>query len=91
MVAVSLASHLINQYGRVVEMRRSWRTLAARAGKRTFLMSFPEKGVLRSCPVEGCPGRAAMRTAMQVHFMHRHVLNTVVIMEEGNLPHPRCA
>ena len=22
--------------------------------------------------------------------MHRHVLDTVVILEEGNLPHPRC-
>ena len=28
---------------------------------------------------------------MRVHFLHRHVLDTVVIMEEGNLPHPRCA
>ena len=24
------------------------------------------------------------------HFLHWHVLNTVVILEEGNLPHPRC-
>ena len=28
---------------------------------------------------------------MQVHFVHRHVLDTVVILEEGNFPHPRCA
>ena len=28
---------------------------------------------------------------MRVHFVHRHVLDTVVIMEEGNSPHPRCA
>ena len=28
---------------------------------------------------------------MQVHFVHRHVLNTVVILEEGNFPHPRCS
>ena len=28
---------------------------------------------------------------MQVHFLHRHVLDTVVILEEGNFPHPRCA
>ena len=28
---------------------------------------------------------------MWVNFLHRHVLNTVVILEEGNLPHPRCA
>ena len=27
---------------------------------------------------------------MRVHFLHQHVLDTVFIMEEGNLPHPRC-
>ena len=27
---------------------------------------------------------------MQVHFMHWHVHNTVVMLEEGNLPLPRC-
>ena len=27
---------------------------------------------------------------MRVHFLHRHVRFTVVILEEGNLPHPRC-
>ena len=27
---------------------------------------------------------------MQVHFLHRHVLDTVVILEEGNFSHPRC-
>ena len=27
---------------------------------------------------------------MRVHFWHRHVRDTVVILEEGNLPHPRC-
>ena len=30
------------------------------------------------------------RAAMQVHFVHRHVHDTVVILEEGNLPLPRC-
>ena len=28
---------------------------------------------------------------MQVHFVHWHILETVVILEEGNLPHPQCA
>ena len=28
---------------------------------------------------------------MWVHFVYRHVLDTVVILEEGNSPHPRCA
>ena len=27
---------------------------------------------------------------MQVHFVHRHVHDTVVMLEEGNSPHPRC-
>ena len=31
-----------------------------------------------------------MRTEMRAHFLHRHVLDTVVILEEGNPPHPRC-
>ena len=28
---------------------------------------------------------------MRVHFVHRHFLNTVIIPEEGNRPHLRCA
>ena len=41
--------------------------------------------------MEVCPGRVATRTALWDHFLHRHVLNTVFILEEGNLHHPRCA
>ena len=53
-----------------------------------YRVSFPEKGGPRTCPMERCPGKM---TAMRVHFVHRHVLDTVVMMEEGNFPHPRCA
>ena len=42
------------------------------------------------CPVEGCPGQAGTRTAMRVHFLYQHFLYTVFILEEGNLPQPRC-
>ena len=41
--------------------------------------------------MEGCPWRVATRISMRVHFVHRHVLDTVVMLEEGNFPHPRCA
>ena len=27
---------------------------------------------------------------MRVQFFHWHVRDTVIILEEGNLPHPRC-
>ena len=33
---------------------------------------------------------AATRAEMWVHFVHRHVHDTIVILEEGNLPLPRC-
>ena len=26
---------------------------------------------------------------MQVHFLHRHVWDTAIILEEGNIPHPQ--
>ena len=54
-------------------------------------MTFLEKISLHSCLVEGYLGQVATRTAMQVHFLYWHVLDTVVILEEGNLPHPQCA
>ena len=44
----------------------------------------------RQCPVEGCSGVSVTRVAMRVHFVHRHDHDTVVILEEGNLPIPRC-
>ena len=40
--------------------------------------------------MEGCPGVSETRAAMRVHFVHWHVHNTVVILEEGNIPLPRC-
>ena len=57
--------------------------------QNTYWMEFP-KGGAKDCPVEGCPGRAGTRTAMRVHFWRRHVQDTVIILEEGNLPHPWC-
>ena len=53
-------------------------------------MAFSDKGGPRSFLVEGCPGRAATRTAIQAHFIHRNVLDTVITLEEVNLPHLRC-
>ena len=28
--------------------------------------------------------------ALRVNLFHRHVRDTILILEEGNLPHPRC-
>ena len=53
---------------------------------RVFMMLFPEKAGPIPCPVEGCMGQAATRTAIRMHFWHRHVRDTVVILEEVNPP-----
>ena len=54
-------------------------------------MNFPAKGCLRSFLLEGCLGQLATSTAIRVHFLHRHFLDTVFILEEVNFSHPRCA
>ena len=53
-------------------------------------MGFPKRAGPRPCTVEGCSGRALMRTTTRVNFWHRHIRDTVVILEEGNIPHPWC-
>ena len=44
----------------------------------------------RPCPVKGCSGWVLTRTEMRVNFWHWHVRVTMVILEEGNPPHPWC-
>ena len=57
---------------------------------RTYRMVFPAWEGPMPCSVKGCSCWASTRTAMRVHFWHRHIRDTVVILEEGNLPHPLC-
>ena len=52
-------------------------------------MYFPNRVGLRDFPVKGCRGREATRLSIRVHFLNRHIRETVVILEEGKLPHPR--
>ena len=86
MAAEYLAGHKMTHHGRATEARRSRKTSATEEETQTHHLAFPAKGGLRICLVEGCPGQMATRTAMQFHFLHRHVLDTVVILEEGT-PH----
>ena len=55
---------------------------------RTYKMAFLTKAEPRPFPVKGCTGRASTRTEMRVHFWHQHVRDIMVILEEGNIPHP---
>ena len=90
MAAGSLASHRVTQHGRAAEEQLIWDASATGGEPQTYRMAFPNKGGPRSCPVEGCPGWAGTRTAMRMQFFNRYVQDIVIILEEGNLPHPRC-
>ena len=57
--------------------------------QRTYKMAFPTRAGPRPCPVEGCSFRAFTQTATRMHFWLRHVRDTVVILEEVSLHHPR--
>ena len=90
MAAAYLDSHRISQHGRARDRKWTWTEAATGSEEpRTYRVEFP-KGGTQLCPVDGCPGRAGTRTAMCVHFWRRHVRDTVIILEGGNLPHPRC-
>ena len=87
-----LDAHPMVQHGKAKAERWSWTDASMGGGMEptTYRIEFPTKGGARECSVEGCPGRAGTRTAMKVHFWRRHVQDAVIILEEGNLPHPRC-
>ena len=82
----------MTQHGKAREKRCTWTDTATGGGggkPQIYRIEFPKGGV-KACPVEGCPGRAGTRTAMRVHFWRRYVRDIIIILEEGNLPHPRC-
>ena len=91
MVAGLLASHRMTQHVQAKEERWSWEASAMGGDPRTYRLALPTKRGLRSSPVEGCPGRAGTRTAMRMHFCSQNVRDIVIILEKGNLPHPRCS
>ena len=76
----SMSSHLMTRHEKSAGRRRKWKTQTY-AGAQLYRMYFPTKGEPRRFPLEGCPGKLATRTAMRVHFVHRHVLDTVVMLE----------
>jgi hypothetical protein len=88
LTAGSLPAHLRTQHGHVENAGGI--TIDASIGRAPaqYRVSFPIYCPSLACPVEGCSGRANARAALRAHFMYKHVRDTLVILEEGNLP--RC-
>ena len=57
---------------------------------QTYRVSFPILVGPRDLPVEGCKGMSGMSTGLRVYFLYSHVRDTMVILDEGNLPHSQC-
>ena len=84
-----MAGHMRTLHGQVAEERQSWEALPLDEESWTYWMALTTAVGLCSCPVDGCPEQAAMRMAILVNFLHLHVRETVVILDKGNIPHPR--
>ena len=57
---------------------------------RTYRMDFSAEAGPRPFPFKECSGRSLTRTETMMHFWNRNFRDTVVILEYGNPPHPRC-
>ena len=83
----SLATHMETQHGL---SSRAEAPAAPNAGPAEYRVSFPKGAGSIECPIDGCHGRATNRANLRVHFAHRHPGATVVILEEGAFPYPKC-
>ena len=90
MVLGLLAVHLQTQHGKSTDGRMHWVTRSPGRETCTYNMDLPTNGGPSNLPVKAFRGRAATWTAMRVHLLYPHVRDTVIILEEGNLPRPRC-
>jgi hypothetical protein len=85
----SIATHRRVQHGETT-MSGLYEPAPAVGLPAEYRVSFPKTVSKIDCPIEGCPGRATSRANLRVHFMHRHARDTLVILEEGSFPNPRC-
>ena len=81
MTLVSLEVHLQAHYGTSKGGRQHQGTTAPGREPLTYKMAFPTVRGTRNCPAEGCWGQAVTWTAVRVQFFHRHVQDTVIILD----------
>jgi hypothetical protein len=65
-------------------------TMAQMVNGQQYTVSIT-KGRKKVCPVEGCLAKAACGYQMRRHFVSQHTGDTVIILQEGPVPLPRCA
>ena len=75
-----MAVHIQTQHRKAMEGRHHWGARSPVGEPCTYEMAFPTTGGTMNCPVEGCWGRAATRTAMRVHFFYSNVQDILNIL-----------
>ena len=55
---------------------------------RLYKVYLPWTSGFEKCPVESCGGWVSTSTNLRIHFVKCHIQGKIVILEEGNHPHP---
>ena len=55
-----------------------------------YRMSFLWTGNITKFLVKGFPGITTNRSNLQMHLMHPHVKDTIIILNKGTTPHLQC-
>ena len=57
---------------------------------QTHTVSCVPVGTKTACPVNGCKATAGSAYLLRRHFVARHPMDTIVVLQEGRQPLPRC-
>ena len=77
--AGSLLTHPQSQHG-MGQWEQGGVTPTPPGEAQAYRASFPKLLARLRCPVKGCLGGATNRTNLWVHFVHRHIRDTIVIL-----------
>ena len=76
----SLMAHFHAHHGK--ERPPQWEKLYATPKPILYRVSFPRSDGFTGCPVGGCEGLATTYNNLWIHFMHRHMWDTIVTRGE---------
>ena len=74
-----LAAHLQDHCLKYITPQ--WETPPFTLDPRLYRVYFPRAAVSTGFLVEGCEGQATIHTNLWIHFLYRHVQDTIVILE----------
>jgi len=80
-----LPTHRLHQHGTPLSQSRLETAHDPEPAPDLYIVSMPTRKFKIDCPVPGCPGGATDRFSLRRHFMHRHLLDMLIIQEEGIL------